>query len=109
MEDEDAKARAQNKKAVKEQKVQDESIDSVLRELTKLPEGKAFIWWLLQIGKFGEVPFTGNALTSYFMAGELNIGMQVYERVMRASPEGFLEMMKDHFLKVQVKEMEDAE
>lgn len=56
-------------------------------------EGRFFMWWLLQIGKYGVNPFASNALTMSFGCGEMNVGAQILEEILTAVPTGFPDMM----------------
>lgn len=73
----------------------EQAIDNAILALLKHYEGRKFLWWCLQMGKVGAQPFTGNALTTAFGCGELNIGNQFLERITSVSPEGYVTMMKE--------------
>ena len=58
-------------------------------------DGRAFIWWLLDITHYGQTPWTTNALTTSFKCGEHNIGQQLLARMTTVDPEGFLSLLKE--------------
>lgn len=75
---------------------QDEGqITAAIEALLQHAHGRKFLWWLLEIGGIGGQPFSGNALTTSFNCGQLNVGNQVQARILEVSPEGFITMMKE--------------
>ncbi len=77
-----------------EARIQQE-IDNATRALLQSGDGRQFLWWLLEIGRYGQVPFTGNALTTAFQCGELNVGQQLLAQLTSVDPEGFLNLLKE--------------
>jgi hypothetical protein len=71
------------------------AIDAAFGALLQHNGGRKMLWWLLQIGRVGQQPFSNNALQTAFACGELNVGQQVLDRITSVSPEGYLEMMKE--------------
>ena len=82
------KARAAEKKI-------EESIDTATRALLRSPDGKIFLWWMLDITRYGLTPYSGNALATAFNCGELNIGQQLLARMTTVDPEGFLNLLQE--------------
>ena len=76
-------------------KEDDLKIDSALSKTLVDPEGRKFLWWLLQIGRIGMQPYARNALDTAFTCGELNVGQQVLDRIITVSPDGYVLMMKE--------------
>lgn len=70
-------------------------IDSAIDALLQHGHGRRLLWWLLQIGRVGGQPYTGNALNTAFSCGELNVGQKILDRIISVSPEGYLTMMKE--------------
>lgn len=70
--------------------------DLGLRQLMRSPEGREFLWWLLQIGKVGLQPFTANALNTAFQCGELNVGNQILDRITETDPAVYVQMQVEH-------------
>lgn len=70
-------------------------VDSGLRGALTSREGRAVVWWLLELTHLFENPFRENALKTAFNSGELNIGLQIQARLMTLDPEGFVTMMKE--------------
>ena len=87
--------RKELRKERQRQKLEKESIDKVTSALLRSPDGRKFLWWLLDIGRYGQIPFTGNALTGAFQCGELNVGQQVLAQLTETDPEGFLILLKE--------------
>lgn len=71
-------------------------IDAFIRAAAQSREGLRFLWWLLEIGKFGSQPFNGHALTTSFSCGELNVGLQVFSRISEVDPKIYLAMVKEN-------------
>jgi hypothetical protein len=77
------------------QKEDELRIDSALSKVMADPEGRKFLWWLLEIGRIGMQPFSGNALNTAFTCGELNVGQKILDRIITVSAEGYVLMMKE--------------
>ena len=71
-------------------------IDSAVSQAIADKEGRKFLWWLLEIGRIGSQPYSGNALNTAFTCGELNVGQRILDRIISVSPEGYLLMMKEN-------------
>ena len=71
-------------------------IDSAVSQAIADKEGRKFLWWLLEIGRIGTQPYSGNALNTAFSCGELNVGQRILDRIISVSPEGYLLMMKEN-------------
>lgn len=71
-------------------------IESAVNKLIVDPEGRKLLWWLLEIGRVGLQPYTGNALNTAFNCGEMNVGQRILDRIISVSPEGYLMMMKEN-------------
>ena len=69
--------------------------DMLIRDLLARSDGREFIWWLLQIGKFGTQPFATDPHLTAFGCGELNIGQQIFAALIEADPAGFLRMQEE--------------
>lgn len=67
-------------------------IDQVIQQLIIDPKGQKFIWWLLQVGKYGVNPFSPDASVMAFQAGEANVGAQILARIVEVNPLGFAEL-----------------
>jgi len=84
-----------NKEKIKKQKFEKQLRDEAVSALLATDRGRAYVWWLLEIGKIGIVPFTGNALTGSFMSGELNVGEQIRAHLIEADPDGYITLLKE--------------
>jgi hypothetical protein len=69
--------------------------DKFIADCLKRPDGRAFIWWLLQIGKWGTQPFGLYDAQTNFNCGELNVGQQIFAAIIEADPAGFLRMQQE--------------
>jgi hypothetical protein len=77
-------------------KEDENKIESAVSKSLADPEGRKFLWWLLEIGRIGMQPYSGNALNTAFACGELNVGQRILDRIISVSPDGYLTMMKEH-------------
>ena len=87
--------RAKERKARALEKAEQDRIDTATGALLQSPDGRSFLWWLLDIGRLDTTPFTSNALTTAFACGEQNIGLQVKAQLITTDPEGFLNLLKE--------------
>lgn len=87
--------KAQRRKATADLKKQKLRRDLFIRDVLNRPDGREFIWWLLQIGKFGTQPFATDSNLTAFGCGELNVGQQIFAAVIEADPAGFLRMQQE--------------
>lgn len=69
--------------------------DQFVQEVLKLPQGRNYLWWLMEISQVGRNPYTGNALGTSFNCGELNVGQQIQSHIIEAAPDGYLNMLKE--------------
>lgn len=87
--------KAERRKAVAELRKAKLRRDLFIRDMLARPDGREFIWWLLQIGKFGTQPFAVDSHSTAFGCGELNVGQQIFAAVIEADPAGFLRMQQE--------------
>ncbi len=71
-------------------------VDEAIRAMFQHRSTRRMLWWLLQIGKFGTQPFARNALDTAFGCGELNVGQQLADRIIKVDPAGFVNLMKEN-------------
>jgi len=84
-------------------------LDEFVRASMGLPQGREFMWWLLELAKVGRNPFTANALTTSFNCGELNVGQQIQSHIMTVSPADYLKMLRERQEEQENVEREFAE
>lgn len=92
--DERADQRRQKKLAAIEAKRKTD-IDDAVRALVQHPQGRQYIYWILEIAGIGRNPYTGNALNTAFACGELNVGQRVQAHLIEVAPDAFLAMLKE--------------
>lgn len=66
-----------------------------IQDTLKRPDGREFIWWLLEIGKFGTQPMAQDPHLTAFACGELNVGQQIFAEIVSVDPAGFLRMQQE--------------
>jgi len=88
----DKQAERLNKEFAKYQALDEAEIDQTIQNLLATNGGGKFLWWLLQIGKYGVNPFSPDPVTMAFQAGEMNVGSAVLARIIEVNPLGFAEL-----------------
>jgi len=68
-------------------RMHEDRLDAI-RALMDTRQGRALLWWLLDIGLVDKQPHTGNALNTSFNCGQLNVGLQVKGEIETAVPGG---------------------
>lgn len=95
MQDKEAEAAKLHRAAVKVAQQEKLAEDRALKTLLQSADGRTFLWYLLTIGKHGVQPFTGVASTTDFSCGEMNVGQQIFARIIETEPTGYLQMLND--------------
>lgn len=93
--DSDALALQQSRKLARMEKERRAAEDRALRSLFATADGRQFLWWLLEVGKFGVQPFAGQDALTNFQCGEFNVGQRIFGRIVETEPAGYFQMMKD--------------
>jgi hypothetical protein len=70
-------------------------LDDFVKVMMTTHQGREYMYWLLELTRVGQQPFTGNALTTMFNCGELNIGQQITAHVMEVAPDDYLKMLRE--------------
>lgn len=92
--DKDLEIRRNQRKAAKVARREQEMRNRFISRALSEPDGQAYFFWLLGITKLGSNPFTGNALTSAFNAGELNVGQQIQAHIIEVAPMAYFQMLE---------------
>jgi len=69
--------------------------DNFVRAAVETREGREYLYWLLELGKMGQNPYTSNALSTAFACGELNVGQQIQAHIIEIVPNAFLKMLAE--------------
>lgn len=69
--------------------------DKAFNALLATDEGRQFIWWLLTIGKWQTMPYAGVDAATNFNCGEMNVGNQIFARLLEVNPQGYLRIVED--------------
>lgn len=69
--------------------------DKTLALIMSQSNGRRLVFWLLELGRPGHNPFSGNALTTAFNCGEMNIAQRLTERLLRVCPDFYITMLKE--------------
>ena len=88
----DVRERRVEKELVKYAALDDADINSVIGTLLEHEKGQKFLWWLLKIGKYGLNPFSPDPLAMAFMSGEMQVGSQIFARLIDVNPMGFAQL-----------------
>lgn len=85
----------QVQEAAKDMKLRKEREANELAAVLNLPEGRRYIWRLLEFCGVYKTSFTGSSET-FFLEGQRNVGLRVVTEIMTAYPEAYLLMMKEN-------------
>lgn len=88
----DKEAKRLQRELAKYAAIDDQDINDFIRQALIDRKGQKFIWWLLQVGKYGVNPFAPDAVTMAFQSGEMNVGSQILARVIDVNPLGFAQL-----------------
>lgn len=95
MDDETREQKKQLRKARDLSKLEKGEIDEAVKALLQHRHGRRYLWWLLEISQINVNPFTGNALTTSFECGQMNVGQRIQAHIIEVAPEGYLNMLKE--------------
>lgn len=93
--DAEARAKAQQKTDERQDRLLRSWEDKAFNELLSTAEGRQFVWWLLQIGKWQTMPYAGVDAATNFACGEMNVGNQIFARLLEVNPQGYLRIVED--------------
>ena len=88
----DKEAKKLQRELAKYEALDAEDIDSFIAFSLTDRRGQKFLWWLLQIGKYGVNPFSPDSNTMAFQSGEANVGSQILSRIIDVNAMGFAQM-----------------
>ncbi len=77
------------------QSAREKEIDEALAALMQHGQGRRFVNWLLTLGRLGANPYSGQALSTMFNCGELNVAQRVLDRLLRVAPDQYIKMLKE--------------
>lgn len=72
--------------------IDNQDIDAFIAVALGDTRGQKFLWWLLQVGKYGVNPFSPDSNVMAFQSGEANVGAQILSRIIDVNPIGFAEL-----------------
>lgn len=75
------------------QKEDEDALSEAVKALLSTPVGRKFLWHVLDITKFRQQPFTGQALVTSFNCGELNVGLQL-QALLEDHPDLYAQFLK---------------
>lgn len=88
--------KADIRRQTKEEKAVNERINRAVDALLTVPDGREFLWWLLTISRFGVQPHVvGAPDATSFACGEVNIGLQLFARMMEVNPDRSITLIKE--------------
>lgn len=93
--DAEARARAQQKTDERQERLLRSWEDKAFNALLSTEEGRQFVWWLLTIGKWQTMPYAGVDATTNFNCGEMNVGNQIFARLIEVNPQAYLRIVED--------------
>jgi hypothetical protein len=69
--------------------------DAFVKAAVTTKEGREYLYWLLELSRVGRNPYSGNALSTAFACGELNVGQQIQAHIIDVAPNAFLQMLAE--------------
>jgi hypothetical protein len=93
MDEKEQAAREAQKKIAREQELDD------IRWLLSNVEGRRIVWRLLEHAGINKMMFDPDPATNSFKQGMQNEGLWLYAEVIKAAPNFWLLMLKEHLLK----------
>lgn len=91
----DPNSRARDRRIKALQRRDTEDISKVYANLMSTPQGRKFLWHLLDLGKWNSQPYSGRRELTDFACGELNVGLQIHSHLVETDVDGYLQMLKD--------------
>lgn len=70
-------------------------VDAAISALFQHEHGRRLLWWLLELGKVGQQPFSTDPNRTAFSCGELNVGQRILDRLLNVSADGYVMMLKE--------------
>ncbi len=70
-------------------------IEQAYRDLMSTRQGRKFLYYLLELTKFMQQPFNGQALGTAFNCGEQNVGKRILADMLGVAPDSFVVLMKE--------------
>lgn len=70
-------------------------IEEAYRGLLKSKAGRKLLGYFLEITKFMQQPFNGQALGTAFACGEQNVGKRILADMLEIEPDSFVKLMKE--------------
>lgn len=67
----------------------DEAVDSAVKHLLSISNGRKYLWRLLELGKVGAQPFNNDPHITAFNCGELNVGQQILNHMLMVDPKSY--------------------
>lgn len=84
-----------NKKLADRERQRQLRRDEFVKAACTTPEGREYFYWLMEITRVNSNPFTGNALSTMFGCGELEVGRVVREHLVKITPKGYLHILTE--------------
>jgi hypothetical protein len=68
--------------------------DDFVRAALGTAQGRIYFTWLLGLGRPAENPYAGNALSTAFRCGEVNISQHILAHIIATAPEGYFQILR---------------
>ena len=88
----------ETKTKAQEARDRQEAINDIIAVM-KEPAGRRFIWRLLEKARIFSSPYAGSTNDTMVRLGEHNLGLFVLTEIIDASPENYLLMQNEHYIK----------
>lgn len=91
---EETDSEAKTERQLEAEKRKRDREQSDLKKILATPEGRRFVWGLLEQAGVFRSSFTGNSQT-FFLEGRRDLGLQLLAKVFAAKPEAFAQMQRE--------------
>jgi hypothetical protein len=89
-----ATERKENKEKRRQLEIKQAARDKAVLSLYQTPEGRDYLWWLLEITQaYGHNPYRGSDRDTAFACGVQNVGQQLLAHMMTVSPAAFTKLL----------------
>jgi hypothetical protein len=86
---------SQIKELTRDEKLRLEQEEKDLAVLLEQPEGRRYLWKMLDFCGVYRTSFTGSSET-FYLEGKRNVGLMILSEIMKASPEAYLLMINEN-------------
>lgn len=88
----------QETKTKKQERVEKQEALNDTIAVMQTPAGRRYIWRLLEHARVFGSSYAHQSNQTFFREGQRNMGLWIFDELLKASPELFLTMQKEHYI-----------